>query len=145
MWFQTLVSPPQHCFREGGGVRAEEEAGSEIPRLQTRLGSTSASPPQASSSQTHDHPPLETQPFSPSLHASTSGLGSLETVWEALGAQAVESSVAGRVAPAAGEVEAVETPLSPASQAPHLSPSRINKLKGLPPGEGGGGSVGARE
>lgn len=37
-WFQILVSPPQHSSREGGGVRAEEEAGSEIPRLQLVWG-----------------------------------------------------------------------------------------------------------
>lgn len=120
MWFQILVSPPQHGSREGGGVRAEEEAGSEIPRLQTRLGSTSASLPRLLAVK-HTITPLETQPFAPSLHASTSGLGSLETVWEALGAHAVECSVAGRVAPAAGEVEAAETPSPPSPVKPPTS------------------------
>lgn len=75
-------------------MRAEEEAGSEIPRLQLVWGRRL--PPQAPSIQTHNRPPPNPA-LSPSLHAPTSGLGSLETVWEAPGAHAVKCPVAGRV------------------------------------------------
>lgn len=101
-------------------MRAEEEAGSEIPRLQLVWGRRL--PPQAPSIQTHNRPPPNPA-LSPSLHAPTSGLGSLETVWEAPGAHAVKCPVAGRVVPAAGGRRPKRPPSPPPAKPPTSVPA----------------------